>query len=131
MEVIHHLKLDSDTIADTIRPLVEVDSSLKVRLVIEDVQSKFKYTISYRKVWLAKQKSIAKIFCGWKVFYECSPACCMKMCAQSQRSIVQGDQRQNNNTPSCTSEYGSSSMPNGVNTWLTLDTVSAVVVTSR
>ncbi|RYQ95276.1 hypothetical protein Ahy_B08g090350 [Arachis hypogaea] len=59
-----HSKLDPDTIVDAIRPQVEVDPSLKVRLIIVDVQSKFNYTISYRKAWLAKQKSIAKIFGG-------------------------------------------------------------------
>ncbi|XP_016173466.1 uncharacterized protein LOC107615969 [Arachis ipaensis] len=86
-----HSKLDSDTIADAIRPLVEVDPSLKARLVIADVQSKFNYTISYRKAWLAKQKSIAKMFGSWKVSYESFPAWCMAMCAQNPGSMVQQD----------------------------------------
>ncbi|RYR28363.1 hypothetical protein Ahy_B01g052471 isoform A [Arachis hypogaea] len=38
-----HLKLDSNTIAEVIKPLVE-----------------FNYTINYRKAWLAKQKSVKK-----------------------------------------------------------------------
>ncbi|RYR39057.1 hypothetical protein Ahy_A09g044464 [Arachis hypogaea] len=56
-----HSKLDSNTIAVAIRPLVEDDPSIKVRVMIADVHSKFNYTISYRKTWLTKQKSIAKI----------------------------------------------------------------------
>ncbi|RYR43760.1 hypothetical protein Ahy_A08g040158 [Arachis hypogaea] len=45
-----HSKLDSDTVAEAIRPLVETDPSIK-----------FNYTISYQKAWLTKQKSIAKL----------------------------------------------------------------------
>ncbi|XP_015970561.1 uncharacterized protein LOC107494042 [Arachis duranensis] len=65
-----HSKLDSSTIAETIKPLVEVDPSIKVKLVIAEVQSKFNYTISYYKAWLAKQKAVESIFGGWEVSYE-------------------------------------------------------------
>ncbi|RYQ94600.1 hypothetical protein Ahy_B08g089540 [Arachis hypogaea] len=49
-----HSKLDSITIAEAIKPFVEADPLLKVKLVIAEVQAKFNYTISYRKAWLAK-----------------------------------------------------------------------------
>ncbi|XP_016195371.1 uncharacterized protein LOC107636366 [Arachis ipaensis] len=39
-----HSKLDSNTIAEAIKPLVEIDPSLKVKSVIAEVQSKFNYT---------------------------------------------------------------------------------------
>ncbi|RYR13980.1 hypothetical protein Ahy_B04g070687 isoform B [Arachis hypogaea] len=39
-----HSKLDSITIAEVIKPLVEADPSLKVKSVIAEVQSKFNYT---------------------------------------------------------------------------------------
>ncbi|XP_057759746.1 uncharacterized protein LOC130980121 [Arachis stenosperma] len=55
-----HSKLDSITIAEAIKPLVEVDPSLKVKSVIAEVQSKFNYTVSYRKAWLAKQRAVEK-----------------------------------------------------------------------
>ncbi|RYQ97256.1 hypothetical protein Ahy_B08g093283 [Arachis hypogaea] len=55
-----HSKLDSDTDAEAIRQLVELDPSMKVKSIIAEVQSRFNYTISYRKAWLAKQKSRAK-----------------------------------------------------------------------
>ncbi|RYR19465.1 hypothetical protein Ahy_B03g064240 [Arachis hypogaea] len=40
-----YAKLDSDTIADGIRLLVEVNPSIKVKSVIVEVQSKFNYTV--------------------------------------------------------------------------------------
>ncbi|RYR33306.1 hypothetical protein Ahy_A10g047875 [Arachis hypogaea] len=66
-------KLDSDTVADSIMPLVETDPSIKVKSIIAEVQSRFNYTISYRKAWLAKQKSIAKVFGGWEDSYQALP----------------------------------------------------------
>ncbi|XP_057760504.1 uncharacterized protein LOC130980875 [Arachis stenosperma] len=65
-----HSKLDSDIIAEAIRPLVETDPSIKVKSIIAEVQSRFNYTISYRKAWLTKQKSIANVFGGWKDSYQ-------------------------------------------------------------
>ncbi|MED6153846.1 hypothetical protein PIB30_105998 [Stylosanthes scabra] len=38
-----HSKLDSDTIAESIRPLIESDPSIKVRTIIAEVQSGFNY----------------------------------------------------------------------------------------
>ncbi|XP_072072254.1 uncharacterized protein [Arachis hypogaea] len=38
-------KLDSNTIAEAIKPLVEADPALKVKSVIAEVQSKFNYTV--------------------------------------------------------------------------------------
>ncbi|RYQ84022.1 hypothetical protein Ahy_B10g102914 [Arachis hypogaea] len=49
-----HAKLDSDTIADAVKLLVEADPSIKVKSIIIEVQSKFNYTVSYHKIWLAK-----------------------------------------------------------------------------
>ncbi|KAL4344174.1 hypothetical protein AHAS_Ahas11G0152000 [Arachis hypogaea] len=49
-----HSKLDSDTIVNAIRLLVEADLSLKIRVMIADVQLNFNYTISYCKAWLEK-----------------------------------------------------------------------------
>ncbi|KAL4394278.1 hypothetical protein AHAS_Ahas02G0136000 [Arachis hypogaea] len=42
-------KLDSNTVAETIGPLVETDPFIKVKSIIAEVQSKFNYTISYQK----------------------------------------------------------------------------------
>nr|XP_025703107.1 uncharacterized protein LOC112803867 [Arachis hypogaea] len=82
-----HSKLDSITIAEAIKPLVEADPSLKVKSVIAEVQSKFNYTVSYRKAWLAKQKAVEKIFGGWEASYEALPIWAFRHC----KPIVQVD----------------------------------------
>ncbi|RYR68782.1 hypothetical protein Ahy_A03g015252 [Arachis hypogaea] len=84
-----HVKLDSDTIADAIRPLVEADPSIKVKSIIAKVQFRFNYTVNYRKAWLAKQKSVAKIFGDWQVSYQILLVWLKAMTAKMPRSRVQ------------------------------------------
>ncbi|XP_057746173.1 uncharacterized protein LOC130965427 [Arachis stenosperma] len=84
-----HDKLDSDTIAEAIRPLVEADPSIKVKSVIAEVQSRFNYTVSYRKTWLAKQKAVAKVFGDWEVSYQTLPVWLKAMTVKKSRSRVQ------------------------------------------
>ncbi|XP_016207018.1 uncharacterized protein LOC107647460 [Arachis ipaensis] len=83
-----HSKLDSNTIAEAIKPLVEADPSLKVKSVITEVQSKFNYTVSYRKAWLAKQKSVEKIFGGWEASYEALIIWFEAMCHKEPSAVV-------------------------------------------
>ncbi|XP_020972542.1 uncharacterized protein LOC110269199 [Arachis ipaensis] len=83
-----HSKLDSTTIAEAIKPLVEADPALKVKLVIAEVQSKFNYTVSYRKAWLAKQKAVEKIFGGWEASYEALPIWFEAMCHKEPSAVV-------------------------------------------
>nr|XP_029147041.1 uncharacterized protein LOC112733035 [Arachis hypogaea] len=84
-----HAKLDSDTIADAIRPLVEADPSIKVKSVIAEVQGRFNYTVSYRKAWLAKKKAVAKVFGDWEVSYQTLPVWLKAMTVKMPRSRVQ------------------------------------------
>ncbi|XP_015953842.1 uncharacterized protein LOC107478216 [Arachis duranensis] len=88
-----HSKLDSDTVADAIRPLVETDPSIKVKSIIAEVQSRFNYTISYRKAWLAKQKSIANVFGGWEDSYQALPWWLSVMVQKMPGSVVQIETR--------------------------------------
>ncbi|XP_025637995.1 uncharacterized protein [Arachis hypogaea] len=83
-----HSKLDSKTVAEAIKPLVEVDPSLKVKSVIVEVQSKFNYTISYRKAWLAKQKAVESIFGGWEASYEALPIWFEAMCHKEPSAVA-------------------------------------------
>ncbi|RYR13247.1 hypothetical protein Ahy_B04g070342 isoform D [Arachis hypogaea] len=83
-----HSKLDSITIAEAIKPLVEADPSLKVKSVIAEVESKFNYTVSYRKAWLAKQKAVEKIFGGWDASYEALPIWFEAMCHKEPSAVV-------------------------------------------
>ncbi|XP_025702721.1 uncharacterized protein [Arachis hypogaea] len=84
-----HAKLDSNTTADAIRSLFEVDPSIKVKSIIAEVQSRFIYTVSCRKAWLAKQKYIAKVFGNWEVSYQTLPVWLKAMTAKMPRSCVQ------------------------------------------
>ncbi|XP_052114414.1 uncharacterized protein LOC127745585 [Arachis duranensis] len=84
----NHSKLDSNTVAKAIKPLVEVDPSIRVKSVIAEVQSKFNYTISYRKAWLAKQKAVESIFRGWEASYEALPIWFEAMCHKEPSAVV-------------------------------------------
>ncbi|XP_025703879.1 uncharacterized protein [Arachis hypogaea] len=83
-----HSKLDSNTVAEAIKPLVEVDLSIKVKSVIVEVQAKFNYTISYRKAWLAKQKVVESIFRGWEASYEALPILFEAMCHKEPSAVI-------------------------------------------
>nr|XP_025680433.1 uncharacterized protein LOC112782301 [Arachis hypogaea] len=83
-----HSKLDSNTIAEAIKPLVEADPSLKVKSVIAEEQSKFNYTVSYQKAWLAKQKYVEKIFGDWEVSYEALPIWFEAICHKESSAVV-------------------------------------------
>ncbi|RYR02195.1 hypothetical protein Ahy_B06g081016 isoform A [Arachis hypogaea] len=72
-----------------IRPLVESDLLIKVKSVIAEVQSRFNYTVSYRKAWLAKQKAVAKVFGDWEVSYQTLPVWLKAMTVKMPRSRVQ------------------------------------------
>ncbi|RYR20577.1 hypothetical protein Ahy_B03g065753 [Arachis hypogaea] len=69
-----HAKINSDMIAEVIKPLIETDPSLKVKSVIAKVRSKFNYTTNYCKIWLAKQKAIANLYGGWEASYGALPS---------------------------------------------------------
>ncbi|RYR37533.1 hypothetical protein Ahy_A09g042411 [Arachis hypogaea] len=83
-----HSKLDSITIAEAIKLLVEADPSIKVKSVIAEVQSKFNYTVSYWKAWLAKQRAVEKIFGGWEASYEALPIWMEAMCHKEPSAVV-------------------------------------------
>ncbi|XP_057756256.1 uncharacterized protein LOC130975482 [Arachis stenosperma] len=83
-----HSKLDSNIVAEAIKPLVEVDPSIRVKSVIAEVRSKFNYTISYRKAWLAKQKAVESIFGGWEASYEALPIWFEAMCHKEPSAVV-------------------------------------------
>ncbi|RYR28713.1 hypothetical protein Ahy_B01g052866 [Arachis hypogaea] len=84
-----HSMLDFNTVAEAIKPLVEVDPSIRVKSVIAEVQAKFNYTISYRKAWLAKQKAVESIFGGWEASYEALPIWFEAMCHKEPSAVIQ------------------------------------------
>ncbi|RYR13239.1 hypothetical protein Ahy_B04g070342 isoform H [Arachis hypogaea] len=88
LEAMHVPEFPEYMTAEAIKPLVEADPSLKVKSVIAEVESKFNYTVSYRKAWLAKQKAVEKIFGGWDASYEALPIWFEAMCHKEPSAVV-------------------------------------------
>ena len=61
--------MDSNIISTSIFPMVEANPTVSIRELQGHVESVFKFNISYRKVWIAKQKAIAKIYGNWEESY--------------------------------------------------------------
>ena len=68
-----HRQLTSNLVSQSIRELVNSDPSLKVKVIIAHVIEKFGYTISYRKVWIAKVKVIESLYGNWETSYNDLP----------------------------------------------------------
>ncbi|KAH1046368.1 hypothetical protein J1N35_037152 [Gossypium stocksii] len=50
-----HQKLDSKTICTCITPMVKDMLTIKVLVLIAEMQARFQYRVSYQKAWIAKQ----------------------------------------------------------------------------
>ncbi|RYR42080.1 hypothetical protein Ahy_A08g038529 [Arachis hypogaea] len=73
LEAMHAPKFPQYMNVEPTKSLVEVDPSINVKSFIVKVQSKFNYTISYRKAWLPKQMAVESIFGYWEASYEALP----------------------------------------------------------
>ncbi|XP_052882757.1 uncharacterized protein LOC128291605 [Gossypium arboreum] len=57
-----HRKLDSKTICTCIMPMVEDMPTIKVWVLITEMQARFQYRVSYRKAWITKQMAIEQLY---------------------------------------------------------------------
>ncbi|XP_017617579.1 uncharacterized protein LOC108462092 [Gossypium arboreum] len=64
-----HGKLDAKTICNCIILLVKQSPTIQVSILIMDMQARFKYKVSYRKVWWAKQMAIRELYGDWDASY--------------------------------------------------------------
>ncbi|KAK5771787.1 hypothetical protein PVK06_048030 [Gossypium arboreum] len=64
-----HPKMNSYMLATLILPTVKTDPRTSVLVLIANIRSQLKYTPSYRKAWIAKQKALEKIHDGWDASY--------------------------------------------------------------
>ncbi|KAK5792573.1 hypothetical protein PVK06_033688 [Gossypium arboreum] len=64
-----HPKMNSDMLATLILPMVKADPRTSVSVLIFNIRSQLRYTPSYRKAWIAKQKALEKIHGGWDASY--------------------------------------------------------------
>ncbi|PPE00871.1 hypothetical protein GOBAR_DD02099 [Gossypium barbadense] len=58
----NHGKLDSKTICTCIMPMVKDMSTIKVSVLIVEMQARFQYRVSYRKAWIAKQMAMEQLY---------------------------------------------------------------------
>ncbi|XP_052886906.1 uncharacterized protein LOC128295383 [Gossypium arboreum] len=64
-----HPKMNSDMLATLILPMVKADPRTLVPVLIANICSQLRYTSSYRKAWITKQKALEKIHGGWDASY--------------------------------------------------------------
>ncbi|KAH1215601.1 hypothetical protein GmHk_13G036700 [Glycine max] len=64
-----HVRLDSSVIAHNIVHLVKTNPSIKIKTLIVDMHQRFGYTVSYKKAWTTKQKSLEMTFGSWEQSY--------------------------------------------------------------
>ncbi|KAK5784788.1 hypothetical protein PVK06_039322 [Gossypium arboreum] len=57
-----HRKLDSKTICTYIMPMVKDMPTIKVSVLIAEMQAQFQYRVSYRKAWITKQMVIEQLY---------------------------------------------------------------------
>jgi hypothetical protein len=64
-----HRQLSSAFICQSILQMVKEDPTISVPVLIAHIRSKYTYTTTYRKAWLAKQKAIEMIYGNWEKSY--------------------------------------------------------------
>ena len=64
-----HMKLDTNVICATIFLMVQVYPTISIKVLQGSVEARHVFKTSYRKVWLAKQKAIAKVYGDWEDSY--------------------------------------------------------------
>ncbi|XP_015973725.1 uncharacterized protein LOC107496914 [Arachis duranensis] len=65
-----HAQLDRNVICQHIFPMVHADATICVKVLQGSVESAYGYKVSYKKVWHAKQKAIARIYGDWDESYD-------------------------------------------------------------
>jgi len=68
-----HWKLSSQLICDEISSVIGDNPSLKGSTIISHIRAEYEYTPSYRKAWIARTKSIEKVFGNWEESYKQLP----------------------------------------------------------
>jgi len=65
-----HRQLSSTFICQSILQMVKQDPTISVSVLIAHIRSKYTYTTTYRKAWIAKQKTIEMIYGNWEDSYK-------------------------------------------------------------
>ncbi|KAK5770642.1 hypothetical protein PVK06_046795 [Gossypium arboreum] len=65
----NHRKLDSKTICTCIMLMVKDIPTIKVSVLIAELQVRFQYRVSYQKAWIAKQMTIEQLYGDFDALY--------------------------------------------------------------
>ncbi|XP_015938780.1 uncharacterized protein LOC107464366 [Arachis duranensis] len=68
-----HRSLDYHVISTFIMPMVRADASVSIKVLLNATAAHFGFRPTYRRVWMAKQKSIALIYGDWDESYNDLP----------------------------------------------------------
>ncbi|XP_072061930.1 uncharacterized protein [Arachis hypogaea] len=68
-----HPQLDSSLICRVILPMIQSNPSVSIPVLQGTVHASYHFKPSYRKVWMVKQKAIARIYGDWKESYNKVP----------------------------------------------------------
>nr|XP_012567480.1 uncharacterized protein LOC105851313 [Cicer arietinum] len=68
--------------------VMRMDPSIKVKVIIAQIQALYNYTISYRKAWLGKNKAIEQIYGNWEESYNQFPRWLLVMQTFAPRTII-------------------------------------------
>ncbi|KAF1884130.1 hypothetical protein Lal_00046418 [Lupinus albus] len=83
-----HTKLNSSFIANCIIHLLSEDPGILVKALVEEIVTRFGYTVTYRKAWTAKQIAMSQIYCDWERSYKELPGWCNTVQYYASGTIV-------------------------------------------
>jgi len=64
-----HCNLDSTQIASIVFHLVRTNPSIRIKSLVADIKSRYGYTVTYRRTWIAKEKAITMEYGDWDQSY--------------------------------------------------------------
>ncbi|XP_057523863.1 uncharacterized protein LOC130803678 [Amaranthus tricolor] len=65
-----HPFLTSNFVTDLIVDMIRVNPAFKVESIVNFVNNKYGFVITYKRTWLAKNKAITKVFGDWDKSFE-------------------------------------------------------------
>ncbi|XP_073222564.1 uncharacterized protein [Cicer arietinum] len=66
-----------------------MDPSIKVKIIIAQIQALHNYTVSYRNAWLGKNKATEQIYGNWEEFYNQLPRWLLVMQTFAPGTIIE------------------------------------------
>ncbi|XP_028090242.1 uncharacterized protein LOC114290494 [Camellia sinensis] len=83
--------LKFDLIAHFIKGQIAISPELPLTTIIEVINEKFQFTISYKKAWLTRTKAIAMVFGDWDESYRRLPRYMVALQAFNLGTVVMWD----------------------------------------